>query len=91
MISSNENAELYAEMQKLNAEIACFMIVGLKESIPYVIKLFPEIKNKSAGLRDELIECLDFLYQCDFNVPEFFCDNHQSNVSKFKKLLERCK
>ena len=35
--------------------------------------------------RGELDECLDVLYQCDFNVCAIVCDNNQSNVSMFKK------
>ena len=82
LIGSDENGELYKG-------IVCFMVVGLKESIPYVISSSPEITINAAWFRNELFECLDVLYQCDFNVRAIFCDNNQSNVSTFKKLLER--
>ena len=82
MIGADEKGELYKG-------IVCFMIVGLKESIPYVIKSSPEITINATWLKDELLECLDVLFQCDFNVRRIVCDNHQSNVSTFKKLLER--
>ena len=39
----------------------------------------------AAWLRDELFECLNVLYQCGFNVHAIVSDNHQSNVSTFKK------
>ena len=83
LIGSDENGELYKET-------VCFMIVGLKESIPYMVKSSLEITINAAWLRDELFECLDFLCQYDFNVHAIVCDNHQSDVSTFKKLLEGC-
>ena len=55
-----------------------------------MIKSSPEITINAAWLRDELFECLDVLYQCDFDVRIIVCDNLQSNVSTFEKLLERC-
>ena len=68
--------------------IVCFMIVGLKESVPYVIKSSPETKVSATWLKDELLDCLDTLRQCGFNTRIIVCDNHPSNVSTFKKLLE---
>ena len=67
-----------------------FMIVWLTESVPYVIKSSPEITINAAWHRCELFECLDVLYQCDFNVRAIVCDKYQSNTSTQKKLLERC-
>ena len=55
MIGSDEKGELYNE-------IVCFMIVGLKEFIPYVIKSSPEITLHAAWLKNELFECLDVLF-----------------------------
>ena len=83
ILGSEKNGELYQE-------IVCFMIVGLKESITYVIKSSPEITVNAVWLRDELFECLDILCQCDFDVREIACDNHHCNVSTFEKLLKRC-
>ena len=65
------------------------MIVGLKTSIPYVIKSSPEITTNATWLRHELVECFDVLCQCDFDVRVIVCDNLHCNVSTFKKLLER--
>ena len=67
LIASNENGELYRG-------IISFMIVGLKESIPYVIKSSPEITTYTAWLRDEVFECLDVLYRCELNfLTDFKC------------------
>ena len=63
--------------------IVCFIIVGLQESILYVIESCTKITIKVAYIRDELTECLDVLYQCSFNVRAIVYDNHQSNVSLF--------
>lgn len=63
--------------------IVCFIIVGLQESILYVIESCTKITIKVAYLRDELTECFDVLYQCSFNVRAIVYDNHQSNVSPF--------
>ena len=49
-----------------------------------MIKLSPETTINDTRLRDELYECLDVLYQCDFNVRAIIYNNHQSNVSTFK-------
>ena len=78
MIGSNENEELYKG-------IVCFIKVGFKEAIPHVIKSSPEITINVAWFRDKLIECLDVLYQCDFNVRVIVYDNHHPNVSTFTK------
>ena len=55
MIGSDESGEL------VNG-IACFMIAGLKEFIPYVIKSSSEITLHVSWLRNELFECLDVLF-----------------------------
>ena len=64
------------------------MIVGLKNSIPYVIKSFPETKINDDWLKEKLIDCLGILAQCGFNVRAIVCDNHPSNVSSFKSVLQ---
>lgn len=70
--------------------IVCFMIIGLKASIPYIIKSSPETKINADWLKDQLLDCLDILSECGFNVRAIICDNHPSNVSSFKKLLGHC-
>ena len=67
----------------------CFMIVGLKESIPYVIKSSPETKIVASWLKTELLHSLGILSNCGFCVRAIFCDNHPSNVSIFK-TIETC-
>ena len=66
----------------------CFMIVGLKESIPYVIKSSPETNIEANWFKTELLDSLEILSNCGFRVRTIVCDNHPPNVSSFKKLLE---
>ena len=71
---------------ELYRRLVCFMIVGLKNSIPYVIKSSPETKIYADWLKEELIDCLGILSKSGFNVRAILCDNHPSNVSNFKNL-----
>ena len=77
----NSEGELYKGL-------VCFMIVGFKNYIPYVIKSFSETKINADWLTDELIDCLGILSQSGFNIRVIVCDNHPSNVSSFKNLLQ---
>ena len=81
MICCDEEGELYQG-------IVCFMIVGLKESISYVINSSPETNIEANWFKTELLDSLDILSNCGFRVRAIVCDNHPSNVSSFKKLLE---
>ena len=54
LMGCNSEGELYKGL-------VCFMIVGLKNSIPYVIKLSPETKINGDWLKEELIDCLGIL------------------------------
>ena len=63
------------------------MIVGLKNSIPCVIKSGPEKELRCKFIKDSLIECLKILHELNFIVRGFVCDDHASNVSAYTKLL----
>ena len=77
---SNINNELYKS-------IVCFMIIGLKENVPYVVKAAPVTFIDSELLRDELLNCLELLITDGFNVRAVICDNHAANFSAFTKLI----
>ena len=64
------------------------MIVGLKGSIPYVIKPSTETNIDTNWLKTKLLDSLEILSNCGFRVRAIVCDNHPSNVSSFKKLLD---
>ena len=82
MIACDDEGELY----KI---IVCFLKVGLKESVPYAIKSSPETNTDANWLKTKLLDSLEILYNCGFRVRAIACDNHPSNMSSFKKLLER--
>ena len=45
-----------------------FMIIGLKENVPYVVKAAPVTFINSELLKDELLNCLQLLITGGFNV-----------------------
>ena len=67
--------------------MVCFMIVGLKESAPHIIKMAPETEINGDWIMNELLDCLKSLQENGFNVRGIVCDNHASNVAAYKKLL----
>ena len=79
MIGCDAERELYKG-------IVSFMIVDLKESIPYVIKSSPETNTNAKWLKTELLDSLEILSNCGFRVRAIACENHPSNVTSFKKL-----
>ena len=74
---SNIHRELYKSIVR-------FMIIGLKENVPYAVKAVPVIFINSGLLKDELLNCLELLI-CGFNVIAVIHDNHAA-VSSFIKL-----
>ena len=82
MIGSDDEGELYKGISFF------FMIVGLKESIPSVIKSSPETNIDANWLKTKFLDSLKILSNCGFRVRAIVCDNHPTNVSSFKNLLE---
>ena len=62
------------------------MIVGLKESIPYVIKAIPKTSLNGEMVKDEIQENLHVLKSANFNVRAVISDNHSKNVLGFSML-----
>ena len=60
--------------------IVAFMIVGLKESIPYIVQAIPEVKFSGEWLADKMSNCIDDLTSAEFCVRGIVTDNHASNV-----------
>ena len=67
--------------------IVAFMIVGLKESVPIIIRASPEITISGEWLANEFSTCITHLIEAGFTVRAIVTDNHSANVSAFKKLL----
>ena len=59
MIGFDDEGELYKG-------IDCFMIVGLKQSIPYVMKSSTETNIDANWLGTELLDFLEILSNCGF-------------------------
>ena len=71
------------EQGQLYKGVVCFMIIGLKSNLPYVIRSVPEINIKGEWLKGEILSCIGDLQKIGFNVRGVVCDNHPSNVSAF--------
>jgi len=82
-IGANNNGDLFKGA-------VCFMIVGLKSNVPYIVKTCPETEINGEWLKNELLDCLTTLQENGFNVRGIVCDNHASNVAAYKKLLLAC-
>ena len=66
--------------------IVGFMIVGLKKSIPYIIKSIPEVKIEGEWLKDEILKAIETLHSIGFKVRCVVADNHSTNVSAYSKI-----
>ena len=53
---------------QLLKSIVCFMIIGLKENVPYVAKAVPVTFINTELLKDELLNCLELLMTGGFNM-----------------------
>ena len=70
------------EEGKLYEGLVGFMIVGLKQSIPYIIKSIPETK-----IEEEILKSIETLHSINFKVRGIVADNHSTNVSACSKIL----
>ena len=80
VFGTNEEGQLYKG-------IVCFMIVGLKKSVPYLIKTCPEIKIEGTWLANEIHSAISDLSLSGFNVRAVVSDNHSTNVKAHSILL----
>ena len=71
--------------------VVCFMIVGLKSNVPYIIRSVPETKIKGKWLKEEIFRVIDVLHEFGFNVRGVVCDNHPNNVSAFREISDYTK
>ena len=79
MVGKDEDGEFFSG-------ILVFMIVGLKKSIPYVVKAVPEIKLTGDFVKQEIEECLRTMKGAGFNIRAVISDNHSTNVTAFASL-----
>ena len=69
----------------LSKGIVVFVIVGLKESIPYIVQGIPEFNFSDEWLADKMSDCTD-LTSAEFCVQGIVTDNHTSNIHAFSSL-----
>ena len=81
IIGANENNELYKGLLS-------FMIVGLKENVPYIIKSVPELKIGGNWIKEQILDSLNILKNIGFRVRAIVSDNHSANVLAYKLLLK---
>lgn len=77
------------EKHELFKGIIVMMIQGLKSSLPFVIKVIPEVHLKGDWLCDELSKSISMLCQVGFSVRAIVTDNHSTNVSAFSQLISK--
>jgi len=82
MIGRDENGSFYNG-------IVVFMIVGLKKSIPFVVKSCPKTTLSGNWLSKEILSCIEVLNWAGFDVRGIVCDNHPANVNAFKDILSQ--
>ena len=63
--------------------IVVFMIQGLKESDPIVVKASSEVTLTGQWLADKVFDCITSFGQVGFKVRGIVSDNHSTNVSAF--------
>ena len=73
---------------KLFKGVMTFMINSLKKSIPFVVKAIPETKIEGKWLSKEIDSVLSSVHECGFQVRAVVADNHSTNVSAYKCLMD---
>lgn len=81
-VGADEDGNLYKG-------IVAFMIVGLKESIPYIIQAVPEVTFTGKWLAEKMTENMKSLIEAGFCVRGIVTDNHAANVNAFSSLVKK--
>ena len=81
IIGADGNYELYKGLFS-------FMIVGLKENVPYIIKSVPEQNIDGKWIKQQILDSLKTLKNCSFRVRAIVSDNNSANVLAYKLLLK---
>ena len=81
-VGEDEEGELYKG-------IACFMIVGLKQSVPHYSAEQAITEVTGEWLAEKISASLHSLAQTGFTVRGIVTDNHNSNVNAFKSLKQK--
>ena len=68
--------------------IVAFMVVGLKQSTPFVVQAIPEVTFNGQWLCDKIASNIENLGNAGFCVRGLVADNHSSNVNAFTSLKD---
>ena len=81
-VGADEDSNLYKG-------IMIFRISGLKETVPTVVKVCPEVTVTGDWLSQEIIACVAQVLNAGFNIRAVVADNHSANVNAYKMLLNK--
>ena len=73
--------------KKLYKSLVSFMMIGLKQNIPSLIKPGRAVRPERNWLKTEILNCTELLVENKFFLRGTVCDNHASNVSAFFKII----
>ena len=76
------------EERNLYKEIVAFMVVGLKQSIPFVVRTTPEVTFNGQWLAEKLSDNTDNLIEVELCVQGIVTDKHSANVNTFSVLIK---
>ena len=68
--------------------IVAFMVFGLKQSTPFVVRAIPEVRFNGQWLCDKISSNIENLGNTGFCVRGLVADNHSSNVNAFTSLKD---
>ena len=68
--------------------IVAFMVVGLKQPIPFVVQAFPEVTFNGQRLAEKISDNIDNLIEIGLCVRGIVTDNHSPNINKCSALIK---
>jgi hypothetical protein len=77
------------EEDNLYKGIVVFMVVGLQQSLPFVVQALPEVTFNGEWLAAQIDKAIENLSEAGFIVRGVVTDNHSANVRAFSKLIEQ--
>ena len=74
--------------RKFIQRIVAYMIVGLKQSIPFVVQAIPEVTFNGQWLAEKFSDSIDNLIEIRLCVRGIVTDNHSTNGNAFPALIK---
>ena len=68
--------------------IVAFIVVGLKQSIPFVVRAIPEVTFNGQWMAEKFSVNIDNLIESGLCVRGIVTDNHSANVNAFSELIK---